>query len=834
MNIPELLAPAGNMENLKTAVRYGADAVYFGAARFSARAHAGNFDMKETVEVVRFCHDHGALAYVALNTLILNHEFEDLIHTASQLAEAGIDAFIVQDLGVAHLLHACLPHIPLHASTQMVVHNAEGIAQLAEWGFTRTVLARETSLKDMAHMHQSHAMELEVFVHGAQCVCYSGACFMSSFCGGRSGNRGDCAQPCRKEYTLRRSGGGAVATVGDHLLSPKDMDLLGDLPQLAHAGVRSLKIEGRMKNAAYVAATTGAYRWALDEMKAGRIPDHDAVNRKVSEMARIFNRGGFTTGYLHGNPGKDMMFYPTPKNLGVPGGKIQHVRKGTLTVKTDTDLHLGDGYVVYDEDYRPVVGGYLNRMTDGTGTSIKTAPTGTIITIETTKTTFPKNIRFYRTYDHRLVQRLSAAAPKEAKKSTRMVDFYLEGHVGDMLSATLVTEDMETAEVASDYVVQAAERKETTLEDIRKQLSRLGDTAFRLGDVYPHLDANIFIPSSVLNDIRRKGVALLEPDEAETGAPRKTISAMETSDCMFELLDWIPPTVQYEKDVVFSAQVASKDQAEAALAGACDRLILDLTGYHNKASFQKDDLQELVAHCREMHVTPVVTHSRIWNAAQQNTICKDLQMARDVGIEAISIQNIGQIPMAKQLGFTCLQADTGLNITNDVAMKQLLAAGIERMTLSPELSLAEMAAFNYIGNVKTALIVYGDLPLMHSEYCPVGALAGNRTAVSPCSSPCNDDMFYLQDAQNNRFDLEQDRFCRSYVFDHQVLDTADYLDDIRRSGIDEWRFLFLRHEPEDITRVLMRYRAVSKGEKPTPTAFGRPSTLGHLLQGVKH
>lgn len=834
MNIPELLAPAGNMETLKTAVHSGADAVYFGAMQFSARAHAGNFDAKEAAEAIQYCHAHKVLAYVALNTLILNHEVDNLIQVATRLAADGVDAFIVQDLGVAHLINRCLPEIPLHASTQMVIHNAEGVAQLAEWGFERVVLARESHLDDIRYIHAQHDMALEIFVHGAQCVCYSGACLLSSFSGGRSGNRGDCAQPCRKTYALQTEKGEAVETVGDHLLSPKDMDVLAALPDLAEAGVRSLKIEGRMKNATYVAATTGAYRWALDRLAEGEIPKKDAIAEKVDAMARIFNRGGFTTGYLRGNPGKDLMFYPTPKNLGVAAGQVKSVQKSTFTVQASTDLHLGDGYVLYDADFQPVAGGYINRMIDAESRTHKTATAGSTVQIDTGTGRLSDDLRFYRTYDKALVQRFSDASANPKPVPKEAVDFYVEAIIGKPLRLTAVTETMATATVDSDYVVQKAERKATTQDDMMKPFGRLGDTAFTLRDVYLHGDAEIFVPTSVLNELRRQSIAKLQPEEAPCQPTRPIVHQEEKMACCYDLLDHIPPSVRYDKPVVYAAQVATLAQAEAALAAGCNRLIIDLTDYRGMHRISADDLAALAGVCRKKDVVPVVTMSPIWHHGETEAIEERLQAAKTAGIDAISIQNAGHITLAKAIGFREWIADIGMNITNDVAIRALLATGFERVTLSPELSLAEMSAFTYLGNIKTALVVYGDMPLMQSAYCPVGAVAGGRSDKQTCAAPCSEQRYHLIDDLGNRFDLLQDAHCRSYLFDHRVLDGVTTLDLIRESGIDEWRFLFLRHTPDEIKTVLAHYRAVATGEAEAAAVTSRPRTLGHLLQGVKH
>ena len=300
----ELLAPAGGMRELKAAVQSGADAVYLGASEFSARAGAGNFDYEELAEAVRYCHVYGVKVHCALNTLIKETELEAAIAAARRVYECGVDAIIIQDIGLAAHLRRMLSDIELHASTQMTITSLEGARYLKEHGFSRVVLARELSLSEIEEIAKGIDIELEVFIHGAICMCYSGQCLMSSVLGGRSGNRGRCAQPCRLSYELIRNGNREVSA---YALSPKDMALIDHLKELRRIGVASLKIEGRLKSAEYVSAVTGIYRKYLDK------PDKVSVGDR-RELAAAFSRSGFTDGYLTGRLGRAMMAHDNPAN----------------------------------------------------------------------------------------------------------------------------------------------------------------------------------------------------------------------------------------------------------------------------------------------------------------------------------------------------------------------------------------------------------------------------------------------------------------------------------------------------------------------------------------
>lgn len=301
----ELLAPAGGMAELKAAVQSGADAVYLGAGSFSARAGANNFSFEELAEAVRYCHMYGVKVHCALNTLIKEKEFEEAIETAKETSRAGVDALIIQDIGLALQLKKILPDMELHASTQMTVTSLEGVRFLEEAGFSRVVLARELSYEEIKEICRGAKAEIEVFVHGAICMCYSGQCLMSSILGGRSGNRGRCAQPCRLRYSLMENG---VSEGEAYALSPKDMALAEHLGELEKAGVDSLKIEGRLKSAEYVSAVTGVYRRCLDDIKKCASKDD------MTELKNAFSRSGFTDGYFTGKLGRSMMSHENPAN----------------------------------------------------------------------------------------------------------------------------------------------------------------------------------------------------------------------------------------------------------------------------------------------------------------------------------------------------------------------------------------------------------------------------------------------------------------------------------------------------------------------------------------
>ncbi|MDK2827019.1 MAG: family peptidase, partial [Methanolobus sp.] len=342
LKTPELLAPAGNMESLIAAVENGADAVYLGVKDFSARAYAGNFTIEEFREALDFAHLRGVKVYVTMNTLIKDSEMEKALELMYTLDELGTDAIIVQDIGLLELAREKVPSLPIHASTQMTIHNTEAVLALKEMGVKRIVLARELSLEEISRIKNETGVEIEAFVHGALCICYSGQCLMSSMIGGRSGNRGYCAQPCRKQYRLRRDGK-EIKTEGSYLLSPKDLNTSEILPELIKSGIDSFKIEGRMKRPEYVAGVVRIYRSLIDRFVED--PDNYSVTDEEKEnLEQLFNRE-FTTGYFEGDPAGDLMSRERPHNQGIVVGKVSGFNNKfkRMEITLTGELEVGDG-----------------------------------------------------------------------------------------------------------------------------------------------------------------------------------------------------------------------------------------------------------------------------------------------------------------------------------------------------------------------------------------------------------------------------------------------------------------------------------------------------------
>ncbi|MEG1583717.1 MAG: peptidase U32 family protein, partial [Anaerovorax sp.] len=422
LKIPELLAPAGGFEQLRAAVENGADAVYMGGKLFNARMNAKNFEEEELYQALAYAHVRGVKLYITMNTLLFEEELEEAVSYAKELYEMGVDALILQDFGLAKLIRTYLPNMEIHLSTQGTIYNASGVSAAKEMGFQRVVLARETSLEEITEMTRENVAEIEIFVHGALCICYSGQCQMSREIGGRSGNRGSCGQPCRLPYSIYEEIKGKKVKVKDEtfLLSPKDLCTIENLGAFAEAGVSSLKIEGRMKSPEYVATVTRIYRNYLDIYREKG--SYTVSPQDFKDLNQIFNRGGFTDGYLFGNHGEAMMSGALSKHQGIYLGKVLKNSTGNNYIQVDLEepLSLGDGIEVRTPGLPGNVVTFLKIVEEGKGNAIKaggksirTAFPGQTVIMGDVCGSFKKGDRVYKITDRGLLE--SAKASYEAK-----------------------------------------------------------------------------------------------------------------------------------------------------------------------------------------------------------------------------------------------------------------------------------------------------------------------------------------------------------------------------------------------------------------------------------
>ena len=505
---PELLAPAGGMEAFVAAVENGADAVYLGARAFSARGYASNFSEKELEEAIDYAHLRGVKVYVTVNTLLKEEEVENALKLLTWLREIGTDAVIVQDLGLISLAGKYLPDLPMHASTQMTLHNSEGVEFVKKLGIERVVLSRECSLEEIKHIKEKTGTEIEVFIHGALCISYSGQCLLSSLIGGRSGNRGFCAQPCRKKYRLYCEGK-PIKTIGSYLLSPKDLNTTSGLGALIEAGLESFKIEGRMKRPEYVAGVVRIYRRLIDryiENPAG----YSVSEEEQETLTQLFNRG-FTQGYFFKNPRWELISQENPHNRGVPAGTVTgyDMRSNRIRIKLSRSLRLGDGIMVENAETRPEdKGKIISSMYTGKG-PVYSAGAGDTVEIPFDSRA-PSGSTVYRTHDKKLMDSLKKESESGNLRPKIPVSVTAIISSGRPVRLEVKDRDSNAVTIESGYLVEKAEKQPTSKTRIEKQLSKLGNTLFEAAEIHVTMEEDIFIPIGQLNELRTKAIEQLE------------------------------------------------------------------------------------------------------------------------------------------------------------------------------------------------------------------------------------------------------------------------------------------------------------------------------------
>lgn len=835
----ELLAPAGNLAALKAAVENGADAVYIGGAQFSARQKAENFTREQMAAGIAYAHQRGCAVHVAVNTLVHNEEIGDLITYGYALAELGVDAVIVQDLGAAHILRQTLPQLPLHASTQMAIHNIAGVKFLEEQSFARVVLARETSLAAIKKIKEQTNIDLEVFVHGALCVAYSGQCLLSSMIGGRSGNRGLCAQPCRMQYELVDANGKSYPNgEGAYLLSTRDLNMLDYLPAIIEAGVASLKIEGRMKRPEYVATVVRHYRQAIDAYYT-----HSKFAQKSAqqELLQIFNRD-FTTGYYFANQGADLMSYSRPDNRGVLVADILKTDQKKIWIQLKEPLVSGDGYFFYNGKGEEIAGNVHEMSIKGK--TISAAHPGQIVQMVVNGNAQGAKA-LYRTADVQLLKQAADSYSRPSMPQKQTVHFKIELRRGQPISLLAWDDAGHQQYGESTYLVEAAKTQPSNLDSVHKQLERLGNTPFSLGDVVAEIEAGVIAPASELNQLRRTVIEGLAQQLAQKEAT-PLLPYDEYLEDVGDLLDRIPPQVMaYGLQQQLAVTAGSIEAVKAAADAGADLIYLQATGLRGRQAVSADSYADLVQYCQQKHSQLYWTCSPIQNDWQMERLKPLMSAAQDAGFTGIAVGNLGLLKAARQMGWIHIVADYQLNIFNDVTLQYLSEQEICRAVLSPELTLEQIGQFAYLGNLPLELLVHGNLPLMISEQCVTGSVIGRRTAHQACIGPCAKQQYYLKDRMGAQFPLYMDENCRMHVYNSKTLNLYKRLEDCLRTGADVLRIEGRERSAQWIATVtkiykkaIMEYNRTGSlvldlhGLQQLEALAPEGSTYGHYFRGV--
>lgn len=824
----ELLAPAGSREALVAAVENGANAIYLAGNAFGARAYASNFDREALREAIHFAHLRKVAIHVTVNTIVADEEMGPLRDYLRFLYEAGADAVLVQDLGVARVAHETVPDLPLHASTQMSVSSLEGVRALAELGFTRVVLARELSLKEIRHICAHAPIEIETFMHGALCVCYSGQCLMSSMIGGRSGNRGRCAQPCRLPYTLVDEKGQDVLgdKAGSYLLSPRDLSTIDVIPDLIEAGVSSLKIEGRMKRPEYVATVVRTYREAIDTYYAGK--GYAVTQEERDDLAQIFNRD-FTTAYLEGRPGKAMMSDRRPNNRGLLIGRVTAYDwdRRIVTVKLSGRLGLGD-----QVDFWVKVGGRvtatISALTDAKGRAVEEGQAGDIVSFAIPSAVRDHD-RVFKVYDARLMERAKETYASGAPVRRIPVAIEVRAAVGEPLTVTLCDAEGHRGEGRTDFIGESARKRPLSEETIRKQVSRLGTSVYEMKSLHCDIAGEVMVPMSEINEARRKAVEALDALRLKEIEAREHRPEPKFTDRIAR------PT---PKKAHFLVAVDTLGKAEAALAAGADGILFGGESYEHRV-IAPEEYERAWQMAREAGARIDFNTPRIVHDGQQKHVERLLDAFAAFPPDAVHVHNIAMLALVRRLTDFAIHADYSLISYNKQTLAFLKDYGASGATLSPELTAKEIRQLAKESPLPLTCIVHGRLELMVSNYCVTGSFLGG-CGEGPCTQPCTRGHFALKDRKDALFPLAMDQFCHMHVLNSKVLSMMPHAMKFRAAGIETMQIEAKAMGEKEIAAIVKAYRkAMAFPEEPAEAQLswiheqeGKDITRGHYFRGV--
>ncbi|NLX61147.1 MAG: U32 family peptidase [Tissierellia bacterium] len=768
----ELLAPVGSMESLYAAVQNGAHAVYLGGKLFSARQYAANFDYEELRKAVEYCHLRNVKVYVTVNILIDDGEMKKTLDYIKYLYEINVDGLIVQDLGLAHMVRKIFPDLELHASTQMTINNLPGVIFLKKLGFKRVVLARETPLEEIRKIHENVDIELEVFIHGALCVSYSGQCLMSSILGGRSGNRGKCAQPCRMPYSIVDYKSGDIPFSNwdkKYLLSPRDLNTLENIYELINAGVISLKIEGRMKRPEYVAIVVRMYRKALD-LGIDSLSDEDK-----KDILQIFNRG-FTKGITFGDFGRRFISYHRPDNRGVLAGEVTKADKNSLYIKLDIDVEKGDGIEL------------STKMGKSIGTTLNHGGLkGQIIKLNKINNV-EIGAKVYRTSSIELLEKAKKSYERENIKLP--IDMYVDISIGRP-ARLRVKYDENMVEVSSDYIVEEAKKVSLTEERVIEQLSKLNDTVYFINKIELNLEENSFMPVSTINSLRREAIDKL--NKLRLNSLRGEINDKEYSDKINKYFSF---SSKNSNSRLISISVNQKDQFEKLDLNKLDRIYIGFD----------EDLRNSILKVKEHKKEVYIKTDRILYDYDLKRLKSKIDSIQDI-IDGVSVSNLGTLQFVKENYDLNIHGNIGLNVFNSFTVKALEKEGIKSITLSPELTLNQINKIGSKSSLDLETIGYGYLPLMTMKHCPMSLVKNCKDDLN-CQNCKFSRGYGLKDRKGVNFYMERKNNLTT-IYNSFPLMVLDSLHKIYDAAISFIRIDFTFEE--EIEEIQDLYYSFAKG-----------------------
>ena len=827
---PELLAPAGDRECLRAAVENGADAVYFGLnCGFNARARATNVAADELAEVMAFLHHRGVKGYVTLNTLAFTDELPELHELVRRIAVAGVDAVLVQDLGLVRLIRTICPDLPIHASTQMTLTSAECIRVAEELGIERVVLPRELSIKEIAKLRQSTNVSLEAFVHGALCVAYSGQCLTSESLGGRSANRGQCAQACRLPYDLICDGEDVDLGNQKYLLSPQDLAAYDLTTDLIVAGISSFKIEGRLKTPEYVANITKHYRAAIDAAVKGEPVEF--TRDEVREMELSFSRG-FSPGWLNGDDHKMLVPAISSSKRGILLGEIMRVFEDSVEVRLAGSIARGDGIVFEgDREANAEQGGRIYGIVQRSR-SLEHAESGVVeLEFQRGAIDFGRlepGLTIWKTDDPQLTARLRKTFTGPDPLRKRPLDLRVRCVAGEPLKLEAQLEDGASVSVSSLEPLPVAKKHAITAEFLREQLSRLGNTVYELRQLDAEIVGEPMVPLSVLSKLRQELVARL--DEA-TQRPRERRlfdgDALASMRANVSAVGWaLLPVQSLIETCDVDAVKTQQDGQECPSYKVAPRLhvlcrtLEQLREVSASAAHPLNHQPLLYADfndIREYREAVVIAHEAglpIYLATpriQKPDEAGLFQALLKHGADGILARNLAGMRFYADEGVPFV-ADYSLNCTNELTAQFLIEQRAERITASYDMNRDQLLGLvDAVPPQWLEVVVHQHMPMFHMEHCVFCAVLSPGTNKHNCGRPCDTHLVQLRDRVGSEHPLHADVGCRNTLFNAVPQSGAEVVASLLERGVQDFRIEFLDERPADIRRVLNQYVSLLAG-----------------------
>ncbi|WP_334076785.1 U32 family peptidase [Paenibacillus sanfengchensis] len=801
----ELLAPAGDWDCMRAAVANGADAVFFGVEKFNARARANNFRMDELPEIMAFLHSYGVKGFLTFNILVFENELADAQDLIERCIEAGVDAVIVQDLGLVKLIRELSPDFPIHGSTQMTITSPEAVEFTKPWNMERVVLGRENNLKQIQKIGEQAKLPMEVFVHGALCVSYSGQCLTSEMWGGRSANRGECAQACRLPYDLIVDG--EPKPMGDiaYLLSPKDLAAIDIMPELIEAGVTSFKIEGRLKSPEYVANVVSKYRKAIDRYFDG---DNTRPSKEeVRELQQSFSRG-FTHGFLEGTNNKKLVEGTFPKSRGVYLGRVEQVLRDGVVCKLEAPLKRGDGIVfdAGDPTKKEEGGRVYDLRRKGVKLEGEAGESWIVDIVPGRNDVDLRRVhvgdRIWKTSDPAMDKRLRQTFETDKPYRVFPVHVRAVGRAGEPLT-TFWTDVQKgtTVRVDSELTLEVAQKRPMDAALLEEQFGRLGGTVFQLERLDTSLEGDVILPMRELNGVRRRAVELL------AGArPKPPVYTRAAAPAATPAKQGGAPVARGGAQL--TALCRSLPQVEAALEAGVGMIYADFEFIKQFPAA----VEAVRAAGKQIALATPRIHMPGENGYHNNILRlqPDAVLVRNTGALYFYLRHRMENPSASH---PRLIGDFSLNIANHKTVELFLEAGCDLVTPSYDLNVQQMV--DLLRRSRTAqmeIVIHQHLPMFHTEHCVYCTFLSEGTDYTNCGRPCEEHRASLQDRIGMSHPVRVDEGCRNTVYNAIEQSGAEYLSHFLELGVPNYRVEFLEETPEQVHQVIDLYNRALRGE----------------------